>query len=106
MRHFTAIIAALLFLSLTGGGAFAAHKGKKVELTEQELDAVSAAGPIADAIADLRGRIGTPVMETLRLELLGAGGAKPPRLEAIRFQLQDALKALGNGVPVPLHKSK
>ena len=47
MRPFTAIIAALLFLSLTVGGALAGDKAKKLELTDQELDAVTAAGPAA-----------------------------------------------------------
>jgi len=50
MRHFTVIIAALLFLGFTAEGALAEDKGmkkgKKVELTEQEMDEVSAAGPV------------------------------------------------------------
>jgi hypothetical protein len=51
MRHFTAIIAVFVFLSFTAGGAFAGQKenkankvnnGKKIELTEQEMDSVTA----------------------------------------------------------------
>ena len=45
MRHLTAIIAALMLLSLPAGWALAENKGKKMELTEQEMDAVTAAGP-------------------------------------------------------------
>jgi len=36
----------MLCVSLSAGGAFAGGKGKKVELMEQELDAVTAAGPV------------------------------------------------------------
>jgi hypothetical protein len=55
MRHFMVIVAALLFLSFTAGGAFAESKGNdvnkgnkanKVELTEQEMDAVTAGAPV------------------------------------------------------------
>ena len=54
MRHFTVIIAALLFLSFTAGGALAGNQenngnkvtnGKKIELTEQEMDTVTAGAP-------------------------------------------------------------
>ena len=47
MRHLLALLATL-FLSLPAGWAFAGD-----ELTEREMDQVSAAGPVADAIKDV-----------------------------------------------------
>jgi hypothetical protein len=45
MRHLTAIIAALMYLSFTPEGVLAGDRDKKIDLTDHEMDAVTAAGP-------------------------------------------------------------
>jgi len=43
MQYLTILLTAVLCVSLSSGGALAGDKAKKLELTDQELDAVSAA---------------------------------------------------------------